>query len=344
MKTIDVTVSDVMRTTPMGALDTAIGDTLYGINHRATPNAVPQNRDSYGLVLFTRPQLNMSAENLRSVRQLIPLLTQEPATIQRVIRSYLDPRLSLQGVTCPFVDPENPFIALMTNHCQSVSGWPDIEFQSFISKPGIAKEVFGFVDSVDDTRAAYTISASFRNMPGSPLLLLSQVWSSYCSWVFEGKLSPYPDFIMKNIVDYNTRIWRLSLDVSKTYVQNIAAIGAGYPTTAPMGKVFDFQTDSPISEVNNDIQMQFQCYGVTYNDPILIVEFNKLVGIFNPAMRDGYRSSIMQQIEPAALSLFNNRGYPYIHPDTYELQWHVRKDYYASYVAEYKRVISALGG
>lgn len=342
MTKIDATVNDVLRATAVGSIETAIGDSFYGINHRNTPTAIPHNRDFYGLTLFTRPQLNMSAENLRSVRQLIPLLTLEPASIQRAVRSYLDPRLARQGISCPFVDPENPFIPLMTNHCLSSSGWPDIEFQSYISKPGMYKEVFGFIDSVDDLRSAYTITGSFRNMPGSPLLLLSQVWSNYASLVFQGKLVPYPDYLVNNKIDYNTRIWRLSLDPSKTYVQHIGAIGAGYPTMAPMGKIFDYQTDQPVNASNHDIQIQFQCFGATYDDPILIFEFNKLVGIFNSGMRDTNRAAIMQKIEPAALQLFNNRGYPRIDPDTYELQWYVRKDFYDSFVGEYKAYLNAL--
>ncbi len=37
---------------------------VYGINHRQTPLAIPQNKDHYGLTFFTRPQLNFRAANL----------------------------------------------------------------------------------------------------------------------------------------------------------------------------------------------------------------------------------------------------------------------------------------
>lgn len=342
VKRIDTSIDNVYKSTPVGSISTAIGDTFYGINHRGTPGAVPHNRDYYGLTFFTRPQLNMSKENLRSIRQFIPLLTNEEASLPRAVRSYLDPRLSFEGVTCPLVDPECAFIPLMTNHCLTTSGWPDMELQSHMSKPGAYKEVFGFIDSVDDTKSAYTISATFRNMPGSPMILLAQTWLQYMSNVFQGKLVPYPDYIMHNKVDYNTRIWRLVLDPTKTYVQHIGCTGAAYPTSVPTGRVFDYQVTNPVNEGNHEISIQFQAYGACFDDPVLVAEFNQVVGIFKPAMREANRVSNMVKIEYGAMQLFNGLGYPRIHPDTYELEWYVLKDLYKDVIDTYNQHITSL--
>jgi hypothetical protein len=331
---INTSLNDVFKATPTGAIDSAIGGVFYGINHRQTHAPVPINKDYFGLTFFTRPQLNLSLENARAVRQFIPLLTKEEASIQRIIRSYLDPRLAWENVTCPFVDSKNIFIPLLTNHLTSISGWPDTNLETFTSKPGAYKEVYSMVDSNDDFFSAFTLSATFRNMTADPITLLFQTWITYMASVFQGILLPYPDFLVKNEFDYNTRIYRLVLDQSKTFVQKIACTGAAFPTSVPMARAFDFQSEQPMNPANNEIQINFQCMGACYNDDIIVHEFNKAVGIFNSKMREDMFESTMQKVPYAALQIFNGKGYPRINPDSYELEWYVFKD-------EYRRVMDA---
>jgi hypothetical protein len=342
VRKIDATLDGVYQRLPSGSIDRAMGNTFFGINHRSTHAMVPQNRDFYGLTLFTRPQLNMSKENLRAVRTFIPLLTEDESSIGRAVRCYLDPRLALENVTCPVVDPENCFIPLLSNHCLSVSGWPDKELQSFTSEPGLYKEVFGFVDSVDDLRSSYTLSVTFRNMAGSPILTMMNAWLDYMSYVFQGIMMPYPDYMINNIIDSNTRIWRLVLDPTKTYVQHLGCCGAAYPVSWPGGKTFDYQVGEPVNTSNHEISINFQAFGAMYDDPVLVRQFNAAVAIMHTGMRPKYIGSIMQKIPADALQLFNCNGYPRIDPNTYELEWYVRKDDYNNIISQYNSAVRAL--
>jgi len=78
-----------------GSIDKAISNNLYGINHQGVKSIISENRDSYGYVFFTRPQLNMSTYNLRNLRHFYSLLTTDHATIQRYVRCTLDPRINM---------------------------------------------------------------------------------------------------------------------------------------------------------------------------------------------------------------------------------------------------------
>lgn len=344
MAKIDTSINDVFSSTPVGPLDSAIGDVFYGINHRQSPTPVPVNKDQYGLTFFTRPQLNLSMQNARADRRFIPLLTNEPASIQRIIRSYLDPRIYLQDLTCPFVDPQQAFIPLLTNHLTNISGWQDIVAETFTSKPGAYKEVYTMVDGVSDNYTAYTLNASFRNMTADPITLLFSIWTIYQANVYTGRMMPYPDFITSNELDYNTRIYRLVLDHTKTFVQKIACCGAAFPTSVPMSKAFDFQNDVPLNMSNHDIQISFQCVGTLYNDDIVVHAFNKSVQIFNVKMRDAYIGSQMSKIPYAALQIFNGRGYPRINPNTYELEWYVGNDEFEGVMNAFQRYLSVVKG
>jgi len=329
---VPVSLDDYFQTTPVGSIDRAIGNNLFGINHRQLPGLVPSNKDTYGLTFFVRPQLNMQADNIRNSRLFYPLLTENPKTIHRFIRCTLDPRImtgytfhdhKIPALKCPVVDNSQAFIPILTNTLNSLSGWQDIVAPTFTSKPGLYNEAYSQVDGIVRNFESFDIDATFRNTKGDPILYMFYIWLLYASQVFEGKLIPYVDFITENEIDYMTRIYRLVLDKEKQYVTKIAATGVAFPVSVPTGSFFDFSTEKPYNDQNKDITIRFRCLGVDYQDDILIKEFNKTVSIFNPDMRDGVRDATMKKVDRSALLLFNNRGYPRINPKDNELEWWV---------------------
>lgn len=340
MAEINTTLNDVFKSTPLGDVRSSIGNNLFGINHRQTPNRIPINRDHYGLTFFTRPMLNLTNQNLRAVRDFIPLLTTNELSLPRMIRTYLDPRL---GLPCPIADDKSAFIPILTNLLQSCSGWLDPYVEVHTSKPGVKREVFSMVDSVIDKYSAYDISATFRNMEGDPITAMFALWTSYMSGVFEGVLVPYPDFIAYNEIDYNTRIYRLVLDRNKRIVQKIAACGAALPKNTPLGGSFNFESDRPLNPTNDQIQIQFHCNGYSYNDPILVYEFNSVVAMFNPEMAEDAYQSEMTEIPQYELMYFNTTAcYPRIDPNTMELKWYASNDLYNAVITGYIRNLNAL--
>lgn len=327
------------QTTPFGSIKQAIGNNVYGINHRQTPGSIGINRDYFGLTFFTRPRLNLSTENIRAIRQLTPLLTNVSNSWPRIIRCLLDPTLATASspVTSDFVDPQQAFIPLLTNTTVSNTGWPDLEAMTFSSHEGIYRESVSFVDSSVALYGTYDITANFRNIPGDPIVLMFLVWLLYSSHVYLGDIIPYPDALIANEIDYTTRIYRLVLDPSRRFVQKIAATGASFPLNVPYGAAINHDGEHVINQANSQISIQFRSNGVMYHDPILVDEFNRTVALFNAGMeaknftttRDkntgAYVSTnpLYKQIPLAALELFNNRGYARINPLTYELEWWV---------------------
>ena len=85
-------------TQPLGSHNRAISNNMYGINHRGIPAIIPENRDSQGLVFFTRPLLNLSTGNVSRKRKRIDLLTNNPNSVHRFVRCTLDPRTRLSKV------------------------------------------------------------------------------------------------------------------------------------------------------------------------------------------------------------------------------------------------------
>lgn len=323
-----------------------VTNSFFGINYMQTPLPVPINKDHYGLVFFTRPQLNLQSRNLKNVRKYYPLLTTETLSVHRAVRCYLDPRLQVleqtidasgetMGLKCPLVDPTNAFIPLLTNHIDSISGFPDILLPIYNSPEGQYRESHSMVDGTAANYSAYNITATFRNSRGDPITKIFDFWEHYISHVFEGLLAPYPDMMIANVLDYNTRIYRLILDPSKRTVVSIGACGAAFPFNVPRGTQFDFNAEKPYNDANAKVQIQFQANGAIYDDEILVWSFNRVVGAFNPGMRSAdTRASSMMRIPGDFMEVFNCRGYPYINPTTRELEWYTTKEYYQSITAD----------
>jgi len=343
-RSVSDTIDTVQSISSTGVMSTAIGDSFYGINHRQQPSAIQINKDMHGLTFFTRPRLNLTSENIRNVRQLTPLLTNEAMSIQRIIRCTLDPRLAKMAapVSSPFVDPLQAFIPILTNHLLSMSGWPDWDAPTFTSHEGLMKEAYSIVDGEVSNYSTYDITANFRNLDGDPITTLIATWIRYMSSVYMGDLVPYPDSLISNEIDYNTRIYRVVLDPAKRKVQKIACCGASFPLNCPLGAAFNFEADKPLNQSNDQISISFRCMGACYNDDIIIDEFNRTSGLFNVGMQESsfkkdaagnVTNKFLVQIKYEWLNIFNSRGYPRIDPDTYELQWWVTKEDYQQKVS-----------
>jgi len=338
MAIYDGNINDFLDNTALGGMDKAVANTLYGLKHTRTTPPVKSSHDYQGFTFFVRPQLNLRSDNIRNIRQFYPLLTKDRLSIQRYVRVMLDPRLpfklyingeledSFYGkeiIDCPIVDKYNPFIPILTNTITNMSGWPDVVVPEWTSNPGIRKEQISMVDGTYEINDVFDIDVTFRNIVTDPILYMMQIWTMYSTFVFEGMLAPYWDFALENEIDYNTRIYRVVLDPTSRYVKRIAATGAAFPINVPTGKFFDFSFDRPYSDQTKEINIRFKCIGATYNDDILIREFNQTNAIFNPAYRaylNGNKNT-MVEIPKELLEIINFRGYPYIDPNTYEFKW-----------------------
>jgi len=336
----NMTLSDFLKESGVPLYKRATADFLYGINAgRQRPN-IPSNKTTYGWTFFTRPQLNLRTANIRNVRLLYPLLNKNPVSMQRYVRVTLDPRLPFKLnvgpgresfytddiVDCPIVDKYNAFIPLLTNTIKSFSGVPDEVVPTWTSSQGIRREQITIVDGTFEILEAYDITCTFQNFANNPILMLFQTWSRYASYVFEGMMSPYWDFVIENEIDYNTRIYRITTGPDWETIDQIFATGASIPVSTPTGKFFDFDVSRPYSDQTKDINIVFKSVGAIINDDILLMEFNKTMAIFNPWIRKYMEGDNNMEVVPRELIKYVNFNcYPYIDTKTYKLKWLVPK-------------------
>ena len=330
----DAVMRRLTREQGTGALGARFHDLLGGYNRTQQGTAVPANTDMQGLTFFTRPNLNLSYDNVMAVRQLSVLASDNPRSYSRIIRRMLWPDSIYSDIRNDnlIFDNRQAFMPLLSNALTNMSGWPDLTLHAYSSSEGMAKEVWMMNDSIAEINGRFDLDCTFENTLGDPISLTLFAWLLYIGGVYMGtKIQPAGYSIVQNEIDYMTRIYRFSMDWSGRFIQKWAACGAAFPTGLSMGTSFNYSRDNPYNEANKSVQASFACTIAEYNDPITLWEFNKLVVMFNPEMGDGIREKNMVMITPEERKLFNYKGFPWINlMGSNELEWWVDKAEYIS--------------
>ena len=325
-------LTQIVRNSGRSDIDRTISNTFFGINILGRNPGISLNTENHGYTFFTRPTMNMSYNNLIVDRVMSNLVNESSNSLARMIRCLFDPELEeSEQIEAVGIDRKNPFIPLLSNNLISLSGFSDFTLNTNMSQPGLYREVYGYTDDVPYNYTSYDITANFRNLEGDPISFMMLLWGWYQGLVYEGRLMPRPGYIIKNEIDYQTRIYRIILDSTRTYVTRIGATGVSWPITSPIGNIFNFEGDgsqSPFTTANDQISINFRSLGFTYYDNILIYEFNKLVTDFNSDMLDQRRTDVYYKLRRDEKEIFNYHAYPRINPLTMEFEWWVDKDKY----------------
>ncbi|AEH03515.1 virion structural protein [Pseudomonas phage PhiPA3] len=317
----------------MSPRDQSVDDSFKGLNITGRNNAIALNTENHGYTFFTRPLLNLSDQNCMVDRRLSQILNPNALSIERMVRAYLDPRAHKNGgdAWCGGVDPLNPFIPLLSNNLISLTGWEDFTINLATTTAGVYRDAMSYVDDVPYQYNTFDLQATFRNISGDPISWMFYIWLVYMGLNREGRILPYPDLLMRNEYDANTRIYRLVMDQTKTFVTRIAACGAALPMNSPTGQIMNYTGDgseTPFQVANDQLNFSFRCMGMTIYDHILIYEFNDLVETFNGLMRDGKRGRLTVKLQAHEKQWFNFQAYPYINAANMELEWHVPVEVY----------------
>lgn len=303
---------------------------LYGFNEQKI-NIIPEDlKLNSGYTFFTRPMLDLRDKNIRNNRAMSDLMDTGEKSINRYIRCTLDPRLMYKpslGIKSLLMDNKQCFIPLLTNTLKNISGGQDRAVPIFASKEGVRKEQYIMVDGTHEMNSAYEINVTFKAFAGNIVAKLFRYWCMSSTYYFEGMMDTYNDLKLAGELGYTTRIYRLVMDSTLTRVESIMYTGYSIPMSFPDGQLWDYNSEIPFSESTKEVQIVFKSSGFEVDDPMAIAQFNEHTAITNPdyaRMVDGLDSGLVR-VPKSLLGLYRFRTYPYINPDTRELEWYIPK-------------------
>jgi len=234
-----------------GDTDEAITNTFMGFNHRIAPTAVAKNRERAGYVFFTRPDFNLSVENVAQSTRLTQMAEAPESSAERAVLGMLDPMCpyavkdEASGLGADFrdsipFDNKQAFMPIFTNRIVSLSGFPDGSVDVYTSEEGLKREQWSMVDSTNEINYTYTLSAVLQNLDGDVTTLIAAVWLEMMAGLYDGTFWPRTRNVIQREICYQTRIYRLIMDPTLKYVTKIGAALSAIPVNDNLGAIFNY--------------------------------------------------------------------------------------------------------
>ena len=313
-----VAVNDALAVTKGKSAFSILHDAMSGIDTVKTGMHMSEIED-HGLTFFTRPRLNLTTNNLRSDRIMMMLDTLEKDTMAYGIRTLLDTDFTSiynKSNDSPFVNDTNPFIPMLTNRLVGLSGWPDPVLDVWSSDAGFFSESISYPNGHDQLSKTYDLTATFNDVQGSVILSIFLMWTRYISLVSRGVMVAYMKDIEERRMAFSSGIYRFVLDPSKQYITKWAKATGCFPRSISLGSYFNYDYNASNVEGSMNMSIPIHVMGkIEYMDPIILHEFNMLVEMRNPAVKN---FTVATPDERLAL---NFCCIPYVNMNTNALEW-----------------------
>lgn len=325
---------------------------LSGFNHRIVTQQLPVHRQIEGYAFITRPDINLSLDNIANSRFFSDLAAAPIGSVEYATLAALDAECPLTnpearyGTPCysqvPF-DNLQAFVPIMSNTVKELSGFPDQTLDVWMSEEGAFREQYGMVDSVYEVNNAFTLNATFANTVGEATMLYIRGIMEWASGVRRGIFKPKTYNQVARRIDYQSRIYIFKFDPLGKRIINWGAAMVAWPMNDNEGSLLNHSTTNPVQDITKELNIQFQCIGARYRDTLLFESFNEVVSYFNPDLvpssggggstftYDTYvpmGANGLVEVPQDEMHLFNWRGYPIIDVDTRAFRWYVPIDEY----------------
>lgn len=329
MDSVADVLSSTSRALGAGSDSSRFQDMFYGFNRLAQLPNVPVYTENQGMIFFTRPELNLSYNNISGVRRLTPFAESEEVNqTAHAVKCALDPitQKNDKARKSKLIDMRNPYLTYFSNLCLTMNQPPDIGIEVHTSPEGMMKEQWMIADGVVETNGYFDISCTFNNVPGNPIPMTIYAWLWYIHHLRFGPCVPHPENRQSGRMDYFSRIERFTFDHTGRYIEQWWHTGAALPKNMSAGAYFGYNKLEPTNLDNKQTTVQFACVGSIINDPIQLVEFNMRMMRWNINLRDEVRAQHYIKIHPGDLGITNYYGYPLIDLNTREMTWWIDRD------------------
>ena len=335
--------------TAQGLPQQRLSNMLMGFNHRMANTPVATHREYGGVTFITRPDFNLSVENISNSRRFSDMASQPRSSLDYSILAALDPDFELgfpdsprhesgrQKVRfgTPFL-PDIPFdnlqafIPLLSTQLLSLSGPPDNSIENWMAPEGLMREQWGMPDSTDEINYGYTTSTTFNNPIGDPVMKMASVWLEYMGGLKIGKFRPKIRNSIQRRMDFQSRGYTIRFDALGNILR-FNVINVMWPTNNNAGAMANVDNTKPMQDVDPAVTIQWQCIGARYWDPAYMDAFNAAVAMANPDMRADPRydtyvplgAGNLRRLKTEEIQFFNYYGYPHIDSWSRKLTWWV---------------------
>lgn len=287
------------------------------------PAMMPMANNTIGLSFVTRPQLNLTDDNITRSEKLVSLYGASQYSMGAYIRGMLDERWAA-GNNPIYLNNKIPFITCLTEYLKTSTGFGDLQIKIDTSEPGIREQVYQRVSSKLEENGSLTIQQVYYNPYPSVIQGLFQYWEDYISEVVSGdrQVSPRDWYLFANRIDYDTRVYHLIMNKDSEYLEHIFATVQSIPVTYPAGSIasIDNSQNSLRGEGQDDFTVQFASVGQRQDEWGLIQAFNEHTFLYNPGLAPDLRDRYYRELKSDEYVAYNYGAYPLLLPRVTEVK------------------------
>ena len=286
---------------------------------------MPLNHELSGMTFITRPNLNLSASNIRMDAVLSTLDTMVPRSIPFMMRALLDTTLSSThkmnapgGFTnqersefltkvdqCPIFNPRSPFLTPLCNCLTDISGYSDLIVETETTQGGFYSEDMTYAKGSDLLNKSTELTLGFRDVQGGVIMALLYIWDLYIALQCKGEVMAYADDIYAQRLNYTVSIYRFTFDATREIITGWSKATGCYPKAVPIGARFNINQGEVYSSSAAKFTVPFVVNKIEYMNPEVLKDFNILVSRYWPM--------VTNNVATAANSVEDNMlGLPYI--------------------------------
>lgn len=205
----------------------------------------------------------------------------------------------------------SPFIPLLGNTCNSVTGAKDLNLNEFTYE----EDEFGASVSVptgmDEVWSGGSLSTSFSDIAYGPVSLMMMVWVLYIHYVSRGFISTTREHVIERILDYTCSIYVFVIGDDGRRIERWAKWTGCYPTTYPLMSQIEHNSNID-HDILQKISISWKYNRFEFMDPQIFTDFNFLsesewlVKLRDPLWESLYnRHADLSRVNKAALDLTN---------------------------------------
>lgn len=281
------------------------------------PAMMPMADNTIGLSLVTRPQLNLTDDNISRSEKLASLMGASQYSMGAYVRGMLDERWAAAFQPL-YLNNKIPFITCLTEYLKTSTGFSDLELRIDISDPGLREQVYQRVASKLEENGSFSMTQTYYNPKPSVIQSLFQVWEDYISEVVSGdrQCGPRDIYLMGNRVDYDCRIYHLIMNKDSQFLEHIFATVQSIPVTYPAGSIanIDNTATSLRGEGQDDFSVRFSSVGMRMDEFGLIQAFNEHSFAYNPGLKPESRNRLYRELDSTEYVEYNYGAYPLLLP------------------------------
>lgn len=281
------------------------------------PAMMPLSDNTIGLPFVTRPQLNLTDDNISRSEKLVSLYGAGQNSIGAYIRGMLDERWAASNAG-KILDNRMPFIVPLTTFIKTSTGFSDLQLSIETSEPGLRSQVYQRVASKLEENGVFSINQTYYNPKPSVIQALFQYWEDYISEVVSGdrQVTPRDWYLMGNRIDYDCRIYHLIMNKDAMFLEHIFATVQSIPTTYPAGAIASIDTTQNTlrGEGQDDFTIQFSSAGQRQDEFGLIQSFNEHSFLYNPGIMPNVRNNNFRELSTEEYMAYSGGAYPLLLP------------------------------